>query len=155
MFKRVFSIIITVLVTGNVAYADWDYTLSCPDSVKIEKRGLDLVDDGSKGWETLDRNNVTLYLDSAQIFIGKPDNRIERKPPPLYIKAPDRLWRWNVRSEIETENIGYWLSCSYNNDEIQRYQRIASHMKRCRVDRTTDPYYRTHIKVSCESKQAK
>lgn len=154
MFKRVFSTIITVFVTGNVAYADWDYTLSCPDSVTIEKRGLDLVDDGSKEWETLDRNGITLYLDYAKVFIGKPDNTEERKPQPLDIKAPDRLWRWNVKSKLDTENQGYWLSCSYNNGEVQRYQRIASNMKRCRVDRTTDKHYKTHIKVSCESKQA-
>jgi hypothetical protein len=125
------------------------YELVCPESVQIKLATPELKV-VPQDWEVSAHKDILLRLDSAGIYSGKPVNLVQLKPEPLTIKGKKHNEAWDINRGSDLKNVGYWLNCSYNRNQVQLTRRIDSAMKVCWTVYSKDSQGGIRAKLECQ-----
>lgn len=106
------------------------YEIVCPElaTIKAATPELKIV---PQNWEVSEYQDTLLRLDGAGIYSGKPVYLAQLKPKSMVINGKKYYPAWEVGSKLDLNNEGFWLSCSYNHNQVQLTRRIDSAMKVC------------------------
>lgn len=125
------------------------YEIICPESVKVKAATpeLEIV---PQNWEVSEYKDILLRLDGAGVYSGKPVDLAQLKPEPTVVKGKKHYPAWEVDSKLDVDGVGFWLSCSYNHNQVQLTRRIDSTMKVCWTVYSKDSQGGLLAKLKCQ-----
>lgn len=125
------------------------YELVCPESVKV-KAATPKLEIVPQNWEVSEYKDTLLMLDGIGVYSGKPIDLAQLKPEPTVVKGKKHYPAWEVDSKLDLDGVGFWLSCSYNHNQVQLTRHIDSTMKVCWTVYSKDSQGGLLAKLKCQ-----
>ncbi|PIT53112.1 hypothetical protein BHC44_06520 [Snodgrassella alvi] len=125
------------------------YELVCPESVTVKAARPELKVT-PQHWEVSEHKDMLLTLDGVGVYGGNPLDLAQLKPEPTVVKGKKHYPVWEVDSKLDLDGVGFWLSCSYNHNQVQLTRRIDSTMKVCWAVYSKDSQGGLLAKLKCQ-----
>lgn len=142
---NLFLLLIGLCAWGQMAAAQ---EFTCPISVEVDAPAPVLKSVHAPEWEVSSGNRL-LLLDGVGIFSGRPKYRVEQKPEMEKVQNKN-VPVWAVNDGYDERGEGYWLSCSYNHEQVLLSQRIPVSAKKCRANYSKDEQGGMLVTLSCQ-----
>lgn len=112
-------IILLILLSFNSAYAGLNNTIQCPEKISVAQS----VSEKYAGWRSITAE-PNYYLSSITFYSGKPEENASLAPDTS--KNDKSTWTFSPNEQI-------YLTCEYNQTNIQLTQALPAHITRCTV----------------------
>lgn len=126
------------------------YEIDCPAkiNIKFDHPELENIPDG---WQVSDKKDRSLALSSLGVYSDEPVKLFQLKPEIGIIDDKKHDITWQVNSVYDEG--GSYVSCSYNDNEVQLVKKIDSSMKSCWADYSNDKNQAIKVKLICSTSE--
>ena len=124
------------------------YEIDCPAkiNIKFDHPELENIPDG---WQVSDKKDRSLALSSLGVYSDEPVKLFQLKPEIGIIDDKKHDITWQVNSVYDEG--GSYVSCGYNDNEVQLVKKIDSSMKSCWADYSNDKNQAIKAKLICST----
>lgn len=126
------------------------YEINCPAKINIKFDHPEL-ENIPEGWQVSDKKDRSLALSSLGVYSDEPVKLFQLKPEIGIIDDKKHDITWQVNSVYDEG--GSYVSCSYNDNEVQLVKKIDSSMKSCWADYSNDKNQAIKVKLICSTSE--
>ena len=150
MKGKIVSISLIVIAWLGAVNTANGYEIDCPAkiNIKFDHPELENIPDG---WQVSDKKDRSLVLSSLGVYSDEPVKLFQLKPEIGIIDDKKHDITWQVNSVYDEG--GSYVSCSYNDNEVQLVKKIDSSMKSCWADYSNDKNQAIKVKLICSTSE--